>query len=64
VEKGREQGLAQGRLEMLIELLDERFGPLAPETTERLRELSAAEVAALRKKLLRSKSLQELGLPN
>jgi hypothetical protein len=61
-EKGEEAGIERGRRETILELLDDRFGPLPPSTTERLQQMSLTELASLRKAILRAESLSDLGL--
>jgi predicted transposase YdaD len=62
VEKGIERGELKGRREMLQELMEDRFGPLPPATTERLEKMSLEELMSVRKAILRAQSLSELGL--
>jgi hypothetical protein len=72
LEKGRsemnttwyERGLEKGRLEVLVDLLADKFGPLSPEIEMKLQGLNAAELGELRKRLINAQSMQDLGLAN
>ena len=68
-EKGQIKGLALGRLalkennyELALDLLETKFGPLSGTVRERLKTLSAEELAQLAKQVLKVGSLRELGL--
>jgi hypothetical protein len=58
------QGMVQGQRELLRDLLEQRFGPLSPQVSERLAEWPSERLRELGKALLTAKSLQELGLEN
>ncbi len=62
IEEGIEKGIEKGRREILLHQLVERFGPLPAKATKRLQQMSADEMVALSKALLRANSLKELGL--
>ena len=47
--KGIAQGAQQGALKVLLLVLRERFGPIAPPVQKRLRKLSVAQVQDLTK---------------
>ena len=60
-EEGIEQGIEKGRRETVRELMEDRFGPLPPATTQRLEKMSVEELISVRKAILRAQSLSELG---
>jgi Domain of unknown function (DUF4351) len=60
--KGEARGLEQGQRKILALQLEEQFGPLKPQARERFEALSAEKLSDLARRLLRAKSLQELGL--
>jgi hypothetical protein len=60
--EGIEQGALMGRRAVLLELIEDRFGPLPPRLAERLEGLTLTELAGLRKAVALAKSLDELGL--
>jgi hypothetical protein len=62
LEKGLERGQEQGQRELLRDQLEERFGSLPAPVLEKLERLSAKELKALGKALLRAQSLRQLGL--
>ena len=57
-----EKGLEKGRREILHDLLEEKFGPLASQVQERLQQLAADRLVGVTKAVLRAQSLRELGL--
>ena len=61
-EKGMEKGMEKGQRAMLRELLEARFGGLAPPVTERLQQLPTARLVPLMRAALHAQSLRELGL--
>jgi hypothetical protein len=61
-EKGIEDGIEKGIREVLHEVLEEQFGPLAPAVLERLEQMSADQLRALRKAARQAASLRDLGL--
>lgn len=62
VEQGFEKGVERARREALRELLEERFGSLAPAIVERLKLLPLERVIALSRMTVRAQSFHELGL--
>ncbi|MBI1830544.1 MAG: DUF4351 domain-containing protein [Planctomycetes bacterium] len=56
-----EKGEEQGRREALREQLEDRFGPLPVTVTERLQQMSLAELVPLCKAILHAQSLKDLG---
>ncbi len=57
-----EQGRLEGRREVLVVLLEERFGPLSASAREKLESLPADRLRELIRKIVTAKSLNELGL--
>jgi aryl-alcohol dehydrogenase-like predicted oxidoreductase len=57
-----EKGLLQGRRLTLQEQLEDRFGPLSPSVQQRLDNMNFERLAALARALMRTQSLEELGL--
>jgi hypothetical protein len=62
IEKGIEKGVEKGRRELLLEQLEERFGPLPASTVERLRKLPVEQLKELGRAFVRAQSLRDLGL--
>jgi hypothetical protein len=62
IEKGMEKGIEKERRNSLRELLEERFGPLAPGFLARLEELPVENLQPLRRAALKAQSLDELDL--
>lgn len=60
-EKGAEAGEAKGRREVCREIMEERFGPLPAKVTDRLQQMTLAELIPLCKKILHAQSLADLG---
>lgn len=60
-EIGQEIGEEKGRREALREQMEDRFGPLPPKVTERLQQMSLAELIPLCKAILHARSLADLG---
>jgi hypothetical protein len=58
-----EKGIEKGKLRLVEEVLEEKFGPLPPGVRERLEQLSMAELRRLALNIGTAKSLSELGLP-
>ncbi len=54
------QGRIEGTLDILRELITDRFGDPSPETEERLAKMSVAELKGLGVRLMHVKSLTEL----
>jgi len=62
IEKGIEKGRRQGQIELVVSLLEERFGPLSHEKRARLEEASMEEWRRLVPRIASSSSLADLGL--
>ena len=60
-EKGHEKGEEKGRRDFLREQMEERFGPLPATVTDRLQQMSLAELIPLCKAILHAQSLSDLG---
>jgi hypothetical protein len=60
--KGFEEGIEKGRRETLLDLLEQRFGPLSEVAIQRVQAAPTKRLNALLKKLFRAKSLSDLGL--
>ncbi len=58
--EGRLEGRIEGTLDILRELITDRFGAPSPETEERLAKMSVAELKGLGVRLMHVKSLNEL----
>ncbi len=58
--EGRSEGRIEGTLDILRELITDRFGTPSPETEERLAKMSLAELKGLGVRLMHVKSLTEL----
>ena len=63
IEKGIEKGRRQGQVELVMSILEERFGTPSSATRARLEELSMAELRGLALKIGAAASLADLGLP-
>ena len=61
-EKGIEKGIEKGRRLLLREQLEEQFGVLSPDVSNRIETLPADEVIRVGKAVLNANSLRELGL--
>jgi len=63
LEKGEEKGEEKGRRDIVLELLERRFGPLPRATVKRVRALtSSEELSRLAARVLDAPSLEDLGL--
>lgn len=62
LEKGIEQGREQGQREMLLRLLEQRFGTLPPRNRRRVEQMSASEQEALMRRLFTATDLKDLGV--
>ena len=59
----REEGIEKGKRDLLLDLLEQRFGPLPQATVRRVRALtSSEEVSRLAAGVLDAPSLADLGL--
>jgi hypothetical protein len=64
IEQGRKQGSAQIGQEMLLDLLEDKFGPIPPEVRETLQSLEDIEtIRRLQRQALRAKRLEDLEIP-
>ncbi|CAN5131015.1 DUF4351 domain-containing protein [soil metagenome] len=61
-EKGIAKGLLLGQRGNLMELLEEQCGKLPDQIVQRIESLSADEIKAITRRVVRAKSLQQLGL--
>ena len=61
-QEGQQEGLLQGQQQLVLMLLEERFGPLRPQVYELVQALTAERLTELGRALLRAQSLRELGL--
>jgi hypothetical protein len=59
-EEGREQGLAQGRMELILRQLRRRCGPLPEDVEGKVRELPGAKLEELAEALLDFSGLEDL----
>lgn len=63
VAEGRAEGLAQGRVALVMRLLASRFGALSEGVTEKLKSSSIEELDAIADRLLTAATLQETLAP-
>jgi len=62
-EKGVEKGREEGKRDLLVELLERRFGPLPQSTVQRVSSLTSSdELSRLAARVLDAPSLDDLGL--
>jgi hypothetical protein len=62
-QEGRQEGQVEGMRRLLLQLLDERFGPLPGRVRRRVEEISSVEtLSELARRVLQAGSLQEMGL--
>ena len=61
-QEGQREGLLQGQQQLVLMLLEERFGLLSPQVYELVQALTAERLTELGRALLRAQSLRELGL--
>jgi Domain of unknown function (DUF4351) len=61
-QEGQREGLLQGQQQLVLMLLEERFGPLRPQVYALVQALTAERLTELGRALLRAQSLRELGL--
>lgn len=57
-----EKGVEQGRRLFIREMIEERLGPLRPDTVQRFEQVPAEQLSTLRKAIPNAESLRELGL--
>ena len=62
LQQGMEKGKATGQRELLLELLELQFGPLSAEVRQRVEQFPPDQLPKLGRKLLKARSLAELGL--
>jgi hypothetical protein len=63
IREGIEEGKEVGKRDLLLDLLERRFGPLSQATVKRVRSLtSSEELSRLAARVLDAPSLQDLGL--
>lgn len=60
IEKGLSQGVAKGRLEMVLSLIEDRFGPASPQIQARLESLSADEIKTVGRRILTAEKVEDL----
>jgi hypothetical protein len=60
IEQGRAEGLAKGRLELVLMQLETKFGPLDTETKERVRAASAGDLDQVARRLLSATTLDDV----
>lgn len=61
-EMGREEGRQEGRKQLLLEILEVKFGPLSPKAKEILESWPCEKLNQVAKAVPQAQSLQELGL--
>jgi hypothetical protein len=57
-----EQGMRAGRLEMLVNVIEDRIGPLSQEAREKLESCPDDKLRELLKRALTAESLDELAI--
>jgi hypothetical protein len=57
--EGRIEGIAEGKIELLLRLAQRRFGPLSEDQARRLRFCSPDDLDAIGERLLDAQSLDE-----
>jgi hypothetical protein len=63
IQEGRVEGRGEGKRDLVLDLLDRRFGPLPEATVKRVRALtSSEELSRLAARVLDAPSLDDLGL--
>ena len=63
IKEGEEKGKKEGKRDLVLHLLERRFGPLPPATVKRVRALtSTEELSRLAARVLDAPSLEDLGL--
>jgi flagellar biosynthesis/type III secretory pathway protein FliH len=59
-QEGLEQGVRQGKIELVCQLLSERLGSLDAQRLSRLDQLSSSQLDALARQLFQFQSLNDL----
>jgi hypothetical protein len=54
------QGRAEGRLEILLEMIEERFGSVSPRARKRLSALDPSELTAVGRRLIKAQRIEDL----
>ena len=62
MERGIERGRNQGHRELVIAVLEGRFGPLSEEALSKIEQLSDLRILQLARDICKAQSLAELGL--
>jgi hypothetical protein len=62
-EKGIEEGIEKGRLDLICSLMEDRFGPVSGAVRQDLERLSAEQLRRLALKIVTAESLADLNLP-
>lgn len=62
MEKGLQQGVLEGQRQIVRELLETRFGPLAPAALAKLEVLLGDRLTESARAVVSGKSLDDLGL--
>jgi hypothetical protein len=57
--KGKVEGKAEGRIDLILRLLALRFGPLTEATQTRVRGAQDAQLDAVAERMLTAKTLEE-----
>jgi hypothetical protein len=57
--QGKAEGMAQGRIELILKQLALRFGPLTEATQARVRGAQDAQLDAVAERVLTAKTLEE-----
>ena len=60
IEQGRQQGLRRGQAQLLLRLIQRRFGEVAPETRQRIEQASSAELEQWAENVLDAKRLEDV----
>jgi flagellar biosynthesis/type III secretory pathway protein FliH len=60
IEEGRNEGLREGRQQMLLEILRDRFGALRQEVVERIEAADVARLHAWSRRLLTAPTLDDV----
>jgi hypothetical protein len=60
IAKGLEQGQVKGQADLLLRLIERRFGPVDAETTQRIRAAGAPELEAWSLNILDAPTLDEI----